>query len=67
MIELSKILADTISGILINLPWFILIWIGFKMLSREIKIGIRSIPEWIDKYFKLRMQQLTVERAILWR
>ena len=63
MIDFSQVFENTISGILINAPWFILIWIGFRLIAREISIGIKNIPGWIDKYFKLQQQQLVINRA----
>jgi hypothetical protein len=64
IIDFGQIFADTLSGILINAPWFILIWIGFRLIAREIRIGVKNIPEWMNQYFKLQRQQLAIERAL---
>ena len=61
---IAEILAQTISGIIINLPWFILIWLGFRLISREIHIGVKQIPKWIEQYFKLQREQLMIQKAI---
>lgn len=62
--DLNLIITNTIAGILINLPWFILIWLGFKMLARELQTGIKKIPEWINQYFKLQREQILISKAI---
>jgi len=64
MIDLSQIFNDTISGIIINLPWFVLFYIGFRMISKEIKESSKNIPKWLESYFKLRDQQLRKEWAL---
>lgn len=63
MINITDIISQTISGLIINLPWFILIYIGFKVIAREIKIGISKVPIWIEQYFKLRENQMRLEWA----
>ena len=63
----EEILTNTLSGIIINLPWFILVWLGFKLIAREIHIGVKQIPKWIEQYFKMQREQLVIQRAITHR
>jgi len=61
--DISLIFQDTIKGIIIQLPIFILIWISAKMISRRLKIIGEKIPHYIEKYFKLRENQIRLEKA----
>jgi hypothetical protein len=65
---LKEILVNTISGLIINAPWFILIFILVRMLSVTIKESgeklLKNIPVWIDDFYKKRMNLLRVERAV---
>lgn len=63
--DISLIFQNTISGIIIQLPIFILIWISARMVTREIKVVGKEIPNWIEQYFKLRSNQLRLEKAIV--
>lgn len=63
--DIGLIINNTISGILVNLPWFLLFFIGFKLIAKEISIGIKNIPSWINQYFKLQREQLAIERALI--
>jgi len=51
------IVSDTISGIIINLPWFILFYLGFRMIAKEIRAGVKAMPSWINQFFKLQHEQ----------
>jgi len=62
--NLSLIFWDTIAGILKNLPMFILIVWGVKVISREIKIGIKNVPNWLEQYDKMKLKHYAVEGAI---
>ena len=62
--DISLILSNTISGILVNLPWFLLIYLGFRVIAKEISQGIKNIPEWINQYFRLQREQIVIGRAI---
>ena len=64
MIDLTNIFNTTISGIIIQLPVFILVYIGFKIIAKEIKIGIKNIPNYVEQYFYLRNKQIRLERAL---
>jgi hypothetical protein len=64
MIDFGKIFTDTISGILINLPWFILFWAGFRLISVEIRNGVKNIPKWIEQYHKLHRERVLIEKAV---
>lgn len=61
--DISQVISGTISGILVQLPIFILLWAGFKLIAKEIKVGVKNIPKWIDSYFKLQREQLAIQRA----
>jgi predicted PurR-regulated permease PerM len=60
--SLNLIIADTISGIIKNLPFFFLLIWGFKIIAKEIKEGVKQIPSWMKQYHKERMEELTLER-----
>jgi hypothetical protein len=62
--NISLIIADTISGIIKNLPYFILIIWGIRIIAREIKIGIKNIPIWINQYDSIRMKHYQIEKAL---
>jgi hypothetical protein len=65
---LKQILINTISGLIVLAPWFILIFISVKMLGVAIKNAgeklLKNIPIWIDDFYKRRMYLLRVERAV---
>lgn len=60
---ISLIVADTISGVIKNLPFFILAVWGFKLIAREIKEGVKNIPDWINQYDAIRMKYYQIEKA----
>lgn len=55
--DLGIIVANTISGTILNLPWFILIYAGFYLIAREIREFTKKIPFWLQQYFKLQNEQ----------
>lgn len=61
---IKQILVNTISGLIVLLPWFILIFSGFKMISNSILNVIKKIPEWIELFYKKRLELLKIERAV---
>lgn len=65
---IKQILINTISGIVLNAPWFILIFIGINVLSKSIKDSgrnlVKNIPSWISEYEKIKRHERTIERAM---
>lgn len=53
---LTDILIQTISGIIVNLPYFLLVIWAIKTISKE-------MPKWISEYFKLREHELRLRWA----
>ena len=62
--NLQLILADTIGGVVKNLPYFLLIIWGFKIMSREISKGVKQMPIWINQFFIEMRKAQTLERAL---
>jgi len=52
----SDIITQTISGIIINLPYFILVIWSIKTIAKE-------MPKWISEYFKLREHEMRLRWA----
>jgi hypothetical protein len=52
----SQIIINTFSGVITNLPFFILIIWAVKIIARE-------TPKWIAEYFKLREHELRLKWA----
>lgn len=65
---IKQILVNTISGIMINLPWFILIYIGVSILSKSIKEAggelVKHVPEWLTRYEKIKTHHRIIEKAM---
>jgi hypothetical protein len=57
MLDLIQIFADTLSGILINLPYFILIIWGIRIIARE-------MPKWLKIYHDNNIKEIAMQRAI---
>lgn len=57
MIDLSQIFVDTLSGIIVKLPEFILILWGIKTISK-------NMPKWISEYERIKIHQRTIDRAL---
>lgn len=53
---ISDIITQTISGVIINLPFFVLFIWGVKTISKR-------MPEWIGEYFRLREHELRLRWA----
>lgn len=70
MIEtnLTLIFWNTISNVISNLPLFILVIWGVKILAKKIDNGfsnlIKNIPIWISDYDKLKIKHYQIERAL---
>jgi len=65
---LKQILVNTISGLINQLPWFILIFVGFKMISTSIKTSsnkiVKNIPNWLTEYEKIKRRDRIVNKAL---
>ena len=59
---------ETIGGIIKQLPIFILVIWGVRILARKLDKGfnnlIKNIPLWIEDYDKLKMKQHQINRAL---
>lgn len=62
--NLSSIIIQTIANVISNAAWFILIFLGFKAIIREIKKISKEIPIWIENYHKKEMERIRVSQAI---
>jgi len=61
--SIKQILINTISGMLDNLQWLIIFFIGFKIIGVEIKQGVKNIPLWIEQYDKIKMKHYRIGEA----
>lgn len=61
---LEQTISSTISGLIVNSPWFILFYICAKMITRELRNLGKEVPEWIDRWEKAKMRALTVQNAL---
>lgn len=52
----EQVLADTLSGVITSLPYFILIIWGVRTLVKE-------MPKWINQYDEIKMKHLRIEMA----
>jgi len=60
---LMQTLTNTISGLVINAPWLIMLWLGFKMISKEIAKGVKEMPKWINQYQDFREKENRIKWA----
>ena len=57
MIDFGIIFENTLSGILTNLPWFILaIWVT--------KTIVREMPGWLATHHKNQIKEIVLNRAV---
>lgn len=54
----------TISELVKNIVYFILIYLGFKGITKEIRKLIKEIPEWQEKNYKNQLSLRTLDKAI---
>ena len=54
----------TISELAKNIVYFILIYLGFKLLAKEIRNGAKNIPTWLEEWDKIKMKHYQIEKAI---
>lgn len=57
MIDLALIISNTISGIFMNLAWFILIIWGIRKIVKE-------TPKWLNQYHENKIKEMTLSRAL---
>lgn len=60
---LYEIVILTLSKILSNLAWLIILYWGFKTISREIKEGVKQVPKWIAQYEEIKLKKTAVQTA----
>jgi len=53
---ISNILINTFSGIITNLPWFLMVYWAVKTISKQ-------MPQWISEYFRLREHEMRLKWA----
>jgi len=65
---IKQIVINTISGIVINSPWFILAYIGINIISKSVKeAGVQltsHIPKWIAEYERIKTESRIIEGAL---
>lgn len=57
IINFTQVFSDTVSGILINLPWFILIIWGIKVISKQ-------MPKWLRQLHDNNIKEIALQKAI---
>lgn len=66
--NLNLIFWDTIGGIIKQLPTYILVIWGIKILAKKIDNGfsnlIKNIPVWISDYDKIKKSHYQIEKAL---
>lgn len=62
-LDLNLIFWDTIGGIIKNLPIFILVIWGFRLIAKEIKQGVKNIPLWLEQWDAIKMKHYTIEKS----
>ena len=60
---INDIITQTISGVIVQLPLFILLYLCARLIAKEIRIGIKNIPSWISQYQEIKLKQQKVEWA----
>jgi len=61
---LLEVGITTISELAKNIVYFILIYLGFKLLAKEIRESAKKVPEWINLYFKEIQKAKTLDKAL---
>jgi len=65
---IKQIIINVVSGIITNLPWFILIYIGIMSISKAIKNAgfelVKNIPDWLIKYDVIKTKHRNIDKAI---
>jgi hypothetical protein len=61
---LSNIIENTFIGILTNIPWFFIFYICVKIIVRELKVIVKEVPSWIEKWERAKLNVNQVDKAI---
>ena len=61
---LATIISNVVSGLLINAPWFILIYFIIKLIGKEIREFAKQVPKFIEQYDKMKIRHFQIERAL---
>ncbi|GIW67799.1 MAG: hypothetical protein KatS3mg096_694 [Candidatus Parcubacteria bacterium] len=61
---LIQTIVQTISNLISNSAWFILFYLGFKMITKEIKKFSKEIPLWIENYHKKQLERIRIQEAL---
>jgi len=61
---LKEVLVNVLSGLITQAPWFILIYIGFVMIGKAIGNLGKNVPNWIEDFYRRRMNLLRIEKAV---
>jgi predicted PurR-regulated permease PerM len=62
--SISLIILNTISGIITNLPYLILFVWGINVIAKELREGIKNIPNWINQYDDIRTKHYHIQKAL---
>ena len=60
---LTQAFANLISGLIANVVYIMIAIWGFRLLQREIKQGIKKIPEWLNQWDDIKMKHYNIQRA----
>jgi hypothetical protein len=68
MISLTDILtqafANLISGLVANIVYILIAVWGFRLLGREIREGIKQIPNWLEQFEKTQLKIRTLDKTL---
>ena len=63
----KQIFINVISGVFVNAPWFVLIAIlGIGIMNMIKRMGeniIKNVPEWIEKYERIKRHERKIDWA----
>jgi len=66
--SIGLVIVDTLGGTIKNLPFFILIYMGFKIVSKSITNGteklIKELPKWLEQWDKIKMKHYLIDKAV---
>lgn len=55
--------TNILAGLIQNVFWILLFFWAVHKISKEIKLGVKEVPNWIEQYHRLKMHQLKLEWA----
>ena len=61
---LLEVGITTISELAKNIVYFILIYLGFKLLAKEIRESTKNIPSWLEEWDRIKMKHYQIDKAI---